>query len=177
MRGKVFPETCRDRSNSFFNEPWTEQFKLERGTPMNENDDATQSNRPADGITGKKEPPLLLDPSVILLALAAVIAVSAIYYFVFALPGIKREALEWEKEKYRQEAAAKASMERERREKQARHDSCVEAAEKDYWEYIKLNGRLESKDPETYSAPEYVWDTAQEIRKSALNACTRKYGQ
>lgn len=144
---------------------------------MDEKDDNEQSAQPADSITKKKEAPLLLDPSVILLALAVVIALSAIYYFVFALPGIKREALEWEKEKYRRETAAKVSLEKQKQDKQALYNSCVEAAERDYWEYIKLNGRLESKDPETYSAPEYVWDTAQEIKKSAINSCGSKYGQ
>lgn len=119
----------------------------------------------------------LLTPTNILLGLAALASLSIVYYFVFALPQIKRDALSWEKEKYKQEEEAKQAQEAQKAEMSAMYDICVGGAERDYWVYIKLNGQAIAKKPGTYSAPVYVWDAADRKKKAALDECYRQYRQ
>ncbi|MDD2337499.1 MAG: hypothetical protein PHD01_13080 [Geobacteraceae bacterium] len=104
------------------------------------------------------------DPTIFLVALLTILVLSISYFFVFALPKMKRDQLGLEKAKYDQE-----------KELQESYVKCVDAAEDEYESYIKLNGRPVEKQPGAYSAPEYIWQTADRNRNAALDQCTRHF--
>ena len=105
-----------------------------------------------------------LDPTIFLVVLLAILVLSISYFFVIALPAMKRDQLGLEKAKYVQE-----------KELQQSYVKCVEDAEEEYESYVKLNGRPVEKQPGAYSAPEYIWQTADKTRNTALDQCSRQY--
>jgi len=109
---------------------------------------------------GRKSP----DPTIFLVALLTILVLSLSYFFVFALPKMKRDQLGLEKAKYDQE-----------KELQESYVKCVDAADDEYESYIKLNGRPVEKQPGAYSAPEYIWQTADKNRNAALAECSRHF--
>jgi len=54
---------------------------------------------------------------------------------------------------------------------------CLGEADKDYWEYVKLNAMStrETDDGPVYTASQQVWDTAAENKKTATDECYRQY--
>jgi hypothetical protein len=104
------------------------------------------------------------DPTIFLVALLTILVLSLSYFFVFALPKMKRDQLGLEKAKYDQE-----------KELQESYVKCVDAADDEYESYIKLNGHPVEKQPGAYSAPEYIWQTADKNRNSALAECSRHF--
>lgn len=104
------------------------------------------------------------DPTIFLVALLTILVFSLSYFFVFALPKMKRDQLGLEKAKYDQE-----------KELQESYVKCVDAAEDEYESYIKLNGRPVDKQPGAYSAPEYVWQAADRNRNAAIDQCSRHF--
>ena len=105
-----------------------------------------------------------LDPTIFLVALLTILVLSISYFFVFAMPKMKRDQLGLEKAKYDQE-----------KELQESYVKCVDAADDEYESYIKLNGRPVEKQPGAYSAPEYIWQTADKNRNTALAECSRHF--
>jgi hypothetical protein len=105
-----------------------------------------------------------IDPTLYLVALLTVLVLSISYFFVFALPKMKRDQLDWEKERYVQDKKFRESF-----------NKCVDAAEAEYESYIKLNGSPVAEQPGAYSAPEYIWDSAEKNRTAALEDCSRRY--
>lgn len=99
-----------------------------------------------------------------LVALLTILVLSISYFFVFALPNMKRDQIAWEKE-----------LHAHQRQLQESYNKCVDAAEADYENYIKVNGTPVAGQSETYSAPEYIWDAAEKNGKAALAECARRY--
>jgi len=122
-----------------------------------------------------------LNSKTYLFFLLTIVALSIVYCFAFAIPGIKRDALEWEKEKYNREVSKKELQESEIALQKSQNDTlynaCVSDAEDSYWSYIKLNGRPIAKKAGAYSAPMYVWNAADKKKKAALDECYRQYRQ
>ncbi len=104
------------------------------------------------------------DPTIFLVALLTILVLSISYFFVFAMPKMKRDQLGLEKAKYDHE-----------KELQESYVKCVDAADDEYESYIKLNGRPVEKQPGAYSAPEYIWQTADKNRDAALAECSRHF--
>lgn len=103
------------------------------------------------------------------------------YYFVIALPSHNRAVLQFEREKFEQETAAKqrreAAAELDAELREGILESCTDAAEREYWFYVKLNGKpIPGKDG-TWTAPGHVWDSAQKKKVDALAECHRKHGR
>lgn len=105
-----------------------------------------------------------LDPTLYLVALLTVLVLSISYFFVYALPKMKQDQLGVEKAKYDQEKKLQES-----------YVKCVDAAEEEYESYIKLNGAPVANQPGAFSAPEYIWQTADENRNAALDVCSRQF--
>lgn len=106
------------------------------------------------------------DPTIYLLALVTVLVLSIAYFFVFALPKMQQDRLAWEKEKYSRQQQIAGS-----------YESCVEAAEQEYEEYIKLNAAPVAGEAGAYSAPADVWEAADQRKRSALDDCSRRFGR
>jgi hypothetical protein len=86
-----------------------------------------------------------------LLALATVLKLSVAYYFVIALPNHNRSMLQLERERFQKgiETKEKEEQEKKNKEEAAKAEAtqkklmlqyCLNTAEQDYWQYIKLNG-------------------------------------
>ncbi len=105
-----------------------------------------------------------VDPTLYLVALLTILVLSISYFFLFALPKMKRDQLAWEKEMYARQQQFQES-----------YNKCVDAAEAEYESYIKLNGSPMAEQPGAYSASEYIWDTAEKRRSAALDECSRRY--
>ena len=104
------------------------------------------------------------DPTIFLVGLLTILVLSISYFFVFALPNMKRDQLGLEQAKYTQE-----------KELQESYVQCVDAAEEEYENYIRLNGSPVEKQPGAYSAPEHIWQTADRNRNAAIDECSRNY--
>lgn len=111
---------------------------------------------------GRKFP----DVTVFLLVLLTILVLSIAYFFVFALPGIQRDRLAWEKEKYNRERHVKES-----------YEGCVEAAEREYRRYIELNATPVDKQAGAYSAPADVWEAADGRKQADLDQCSSRFGR
>ena len=98
----------------------------------------------------------------VLLILAVLLVSSLSYYFVVALPTHNRKLLEFEREKYQAEQAAKESArlnaEVSEQVREQMRDECSKVAESDYWDYIKLNGKAVPGKPGVWNAPMYIWE-------------------
>jgi hypothetical protein len=115
-----------------------------------------------------------------MLAFSAVLVALAIsYYFLLSLPASNRERLQLEKD-----SAAAAKAERDSKEaaaSQAAQDRersfqfCSAAADMAYSSYVQLNGKEVPGKPGTYSAPSFVWNTAEKRKADALAECHRQY--
>lgn len=105
-----------------------------------------------------------VDLTTYLVALMTILILSISYFFVFALPKMKRDQLAWEKELHAHQWQLREA-----------YNKCIDTAEADYENYIKLNGTPVTGQPETYSAPDYIWDAAEKNRKAALAECARRY--
>jgi len=129
-----------------------------------ENDPKEQAEKAAEN--SEKEPASrkAFDPTIFLVGLLTILVLSIAYFFVFALPNLKRDQLELEQAKYAQEKELKES-----------YVQCVDAAEGEYENYIRLNGSPVEKQPGAYSAPEHIWQTADSTRKAAIDECSRNY--
>jgi len=110
---------------------------------------------------------------------ASLVALSVSYYFSFSLPASNRERLQFEKD-----SAAAAKAERDGKEaaaSQAAQDRegsfqlCSAAADVEYSSYVQLNGKEIPGKPGTYSAPSFVWSTAEKRKADALAECHRQY--
>ncbi|MRR05542.1 MAG: hypothetical protein EG828_01145 [Deltaproteobacteria bacterium] len=104
------------------------------------------------------------DPTIFLVGLLTLLVLSISYFFVFALPTMKRDQLGLEQAKYAEEKQLRES-----------YLQCVDAAEEEYENYIRLNGSPVEKQPGAYSAPEYIWQTADRNRNAAIDECSRNY--
>ncbi|MGA7827917.1 MAG: hypothetical protein WCA04_09665 [Geobacteraceae bacterium] len=104
------------------------------------------------------------DPTFYLVALLTILVLSISYFFVFALPKMKQDQLRLEKAKYEQEKKLQES-----------YVQCVDAAEEDYENYVKLNGTPVKDQPGAYSASKYIWKTADENRNAAIDVCSRHF--
>ena len=129
-----------------------------------ENDPKEQAEKAAEN--SEKEPASRksFDPTIFLVGLLTLLVLSISYFFVFALPTMKRDQLGLEQAKYAQEKQLRES-----------YLQCVDAAEEEYENYIRLNGSPVEKQPGAYSAPEYIWQTADRNRNAAIDECSRNY--
>jgi len=50
---------------------------------------------------------------------------------------------------------------------------CINEAEDSYWNYLELNGT--GKRDKGVTAPNYIWDTAKEDKKDAIDLCYKKF--
>ena len=50
---------------------------------------------------------------------------------------------------------------------------CLEAADADYWSWVRLN--MELQDDGTYTGSNYNWDKAEKSKKVDEDACYRQY--
>jgi len=77
------------------------------------------------------------------------------------------------------EEQSKAQREKEdtakfnREFQQRQFSNCLDAADTDYWSYIKLNGVAQADG--SYRALQYVWDNGSKQRSEAKNECYRRY--
>lgn len=132
---------------------------------MSEENELKEPDQNATEKTGNEQSVLKkLDPTLYLVALLTVLVLSISYFFVFALPKMKQDQLGIEKAKYDQEKKLQES-----------YVKCVDAAEEEYESYIKLNGAPVANQPGAFSAPEYIWQTADENRNAALDVCSRQF--
>ena len=129
-----------------------------------ENDPKVQAEKAPEN--SEKEPASRksFDPTIFLVGLLTLLVLSISYFFVFALPTMKRDQLGLEQAKYAQEKQLRES-----------YLQCVDAAEEEYENYIRLNGSPVEKQPGAYSAPEYIWQTADRNRNAAIDECSRNY--
>jgi len=153
---------------------------------------------------------IVIKPKPVLLILAFLVVMGAIYYFTVAVPARNEKAKQAEEARLKieaEEAARKridAEFEERRKineaglkakiqqiemeriiaegkaiiesEERKRYRDCLEAAEKEYWDYVKLNGGEEVRNkPGVYTAPTWVWDGARKKRQDALDACDREH--
>jgi hypothetical protein len=111
------------------------------------------------------------------LLILAVPALAIGYYFAIALPANQRAALEFEKQKYeaeKQDKSRKASDELiANQSRKLEFDSCVEEADLEYWNYVKLNGKPIAGKPGAYNAPVTVWEVADKRKINAVAECHR----
>lgn len=62
-------------------------------------------------------------------------------------------------------------------ERQKNLESCVNVdAGVEYWNYIQLNGKPVTGKPGEYTAPQYVWDQAENRKKEKVGECKLLYG-
>lgn len=99
--------------------------------------------------------------------LLVAVASAVNYYFVLALPSVNEDRLQFEREEFQGEykQAAAAS--------EVRTD-CNSEADAAYWDYVRLNATFDSA-KNAYTAQQYVWDQANEKKKTALDYCYRKH--
>lgn len=126
--------------------------------------------------------------AIYLAALATIITLVVVYYFVIALPSTQRQRIQLERDKFKAAEAERnskkqaESAERFRllianQERERALSVCLDDAEKQYWEYIKLNGGKPIKGKAgAFTAPQWVWDEAEKRRKSDKDECYRRYG-
>ena len=100
----------------------------------------------------------------------------------------KRQSKEFNEFVNRSEAQERERSERieaedKRNEAEARErirqrnlEHCLQAAEKRYWDYIKLNGTPVPYKGDTYTAPKHIWDSARQNKKDAVDECYRTWG-
>lgn len=121
----------------------------------------------------------LIAPKNLVALSAGLVALAVSYYFLVSLPASNRERFQFEKDK-----AEAAQMERDKKEeaaKQAVEDrrlafqGCESDATTTYWEYVKLNGKAAPGKPGIYTAPMFVWNTADKRKADALAECHRQY--
>lgn len=121
-----------------------------------------------------------------LLAMAAIVTLSVVYYFVFALPADNRAILQLEREKVidekieKQIGALRKESEKQTEARIAKINEeslqyCLDAAERDYWDYVKLNGTEVPGKKGVYTAPQHVFETARKDRKEAIDECYRQF--
>lgn len=113
---------------------------------------------------------------ILLVLLIPALAIS--YYFGIALPANERAKLQFEKDKYAAEQAAKSAQNEERESARIQLQSCLDSADTEYWSYIKLNGTLVKGKEGTegaYSTPTFVLETADKRKQNALAECHRQY--
>lgn len=114
-----------------------------------------------------------------LLVLGTILVLSIAYYFVIALPSSEKARLDFERQKY--EEQKKEKREKEEKEKveaesrETQFQLCVDSAEQEYWNYVKLNGKPVPGKLSTYTAPMYVWNEAEKKKKESLAECHRRY--
>jgi hypothetical protein len=120
-----------------------------------------------------------LVPKNILALSVGMVALAVSYYFLVSLPASNRERLQFEKE-----TAAAAKTEHDNKEEaalQAAHErevsleTCSADADTTYWSYVKLNGKEIPGKAGTYSAPVFVWNTADKRKADALAECHRQF--
>ncbi len=52
---------------------------------------------------------------------------------------------------------------------------CLLDAEKTYWDFVKLNGKIVPGQEGTYRMPQYQWDMADKKKKDASELCLKQY--
>jgi hypothetical protein len=116
-----------------------------------------------------------------LVALIAILTLAIAYYFVIALPANERAKLEFEREKFRALQSEKATREEDEKSQaelnQRLREACLDDAEKDYWDYVKLNGKPVPGKEGTYTASTFIWDAAAKRKKDAIAECQVRYGR
>jgi hypothetical protein len=133
--------------------PMGEEHELQE-QPAQVPDDTEQQQAP-----GKS-----FDPTIYLLALLTILTLSLVYFFVAFLPNMQRE-----------QQARENELHSRRQQLQASYQACVNTAEADYERYIKRNGTPVTDQPGAFAAPDYIWETADNNRQAALDACLRLY--
>jgi hypothetical protein len=129
-----------------------------------ENDPKEQAEKSPE--KSEKEPASRksFDPTLFLVGLLTLLVLSISYFFVFALPKMQRDQRGLEQAQYSQEKQLRES-----------YQQCVDAAEEEYENYVRLNGSPVEKQPGAYSAPEHIWQTADRNRSAAIDECSRNY--
>jgi hypothetical protein len=121
----------------------------------------------------------LIRPKNVLALSVGIVAIAVSYYFLVSLPASNRERLQFEKD-----TASAAKAERDSEEQAAAQaaqgralslQQCSDEAETTYWSYVKLNGKEIPGKPGTYSAPMFVWNTADKRKADALAECHRQF--
>jgi hypothetical protein len=143
---------------------WSRYYRKVVTTVSEENDPKEQAEKAP--VISEKEPASRksFDPTMYLVGLLTILVLSISYFFVFALPNMKRDQLGLEQAKYSQGKDLRES-----------YLKCVDAAEEEYESYIRLNGSPVEKQPGAYSAPEHIWQTADQNRNAAIDECSRNY--
>lgn len=94
--------------------------------------------------------------------------------------GSQREELEALKARVAALEAKLASREQGKSDSKIDLEICLLEANEKYWNYVKLNGRLDRRKStpgnEIWSAPTRIWDHAEEMKKNATEACRIRYG-
>lgn len=73
-----------------------------------------------------------------------------------------------------EQAERKARLETKLKQDKLYFD-CMEAAEKKYWDFVKLNGREDPEKPGVWIAPQWVWEEARRMKEADLTECDRLY--
>lgn len=89
---------------------------------------------------------------------------------IFPLSGIEFQKAEIERQQKEKEQQEQAASTRENL-----RQYCLQAADEEYWSYIKINGREDKKKPGVYWAPRHIWDTAQKKKKETIDYCFKQY--
>ena len=95
------------------------------------------------------------------LCLAVLLVAGAVcYYVAIALPRASAARLEFEKQKYAAEQVARETAEKKRKQadfqRQLDYQYCDDEAEKEYWEFIRLNGTPVSGQKDVWTTPAWV---------------------
>jgi hypothetical protein len=69
------------------------------------------------------------------------------------------------------------SKETEAKDRQSKLEKCVTVdADEAYWTYVRLNGKAVAGQPGVYTAPQYVWNSADRQKKDKMEECKLLYG-
>jgi hypothetical protein len=116
----------------------------------------------------------------ILLLCALLVAGSACYYLVFALPRATAARLEFEKQKYLNEQKIRESeqekKEQEKLNSQMAHRSCDLKASEEYSDFISLNGTEAPSKKGIWTTPGWVRAEADRKRQTSLTSCLTALG-
>lgn len=120
----------------------------------------------------------------LILPITIIVASLIIGGFYYVTQINKQESIERQKERdvdvkkmeieYKKEEAKAAEEAKERN--QRHYNICVQGAEREYWEYMEING-TKNENTETINAETRHWDTAEEKKKQDVEECFKRYKQ
>jgi len=95
--------------------------------------------------------------------------------FAFVIYQENNRKMDIQEKKYKEEQATMIEKEKEKTLLILSLYNCIDEAEEEYKNYVKLNGV--DLGNEKYNASQYVWDNAQKNKDKAIEICKLKYSR